>query len=71
MSAMALIMTTCPATNAPVSTSQHVAPHAFAQTPFPNAAFRCPACGQVHRWLKEDAWVVDPPSRWTKVPATS
>ena len=54
---MALVLIKCPTLGVDVSTSQHMREAEFEAALFPNAAFRCPACGEIHRWEKAQAWV--------------
>jgi hypothetical protein len=54
---MAAIMITCPTTNVAVHTGQHGVASKFDDAGYRGASFRCSACGSIHVWLKEDAWV--------------
>jgi hypothetical protein len=54
---MALVFIKCPTTGSDVSTSQHMREAEFDVAEFPNAAFRCSACGEIHRWRKAEAWI--------------
>jgi ribosomal protein L37E len=54
---MAAILITCPATLAAVHTGQHSMASKFGSEAFHGASFRCSACGAIHAWHKEDAWI--------------
>ncbi len=57
---MADIFVQCPRTGAGVSTglkTEWVLLHSLPRIPIP---FRCPACGQMHKWRPQDAWIVPP-----------
>jgi len=50
-----IIMISCPATGRGVSTGIEVC--ATDQLPVVTATMSCPACGRVHEWTKNDAWL--------------
>jgi uncharacterized C2H2 Zn-finger protein len=50
------VLIRCPETGAPVETVLRLRPSAF-ETLKGEHAFRCPRCGQVHAWRKQDAWL--------------
>lgn len=52
---MRRVMISCPSLGRPVPTIQRMRPEAFA-TIGGRFAFRC-ACGDIHHWRKEDAWL--------------
>ena len=52
---MAIIMIRCPATGRPVSTGIEVV--STDQVPVVTARLSCPACGRVHEWTKQVAWL--------------
>ena len=54
---MGIIMINCPATGHGVSTGIEVC--ATDQLPIVTATTVCPACGQVHKWTKNEAWLVN------------
>ena len=54
---MSVVMINCPVTGDGISTRHTMSEAQFAGEAFENAAVRCPACGQVHRWNKADAWL--------------
>ena len=53
---MARVMTRCPTTGAEVSTILRLQQPAFDALSGEHA-FRCGACGEIHRWEKGDAWL--------------
>lgn len=53
---MARVMTRCPNTGAEVSTILRMQEPAF-EALTGEHAFRCGACGDIHRWDKADAWL--------------
>ena len=55
---MALIMIRCPAVGRAVSTGIEVAEDVN-RLPTVVATTVCPACGHVHKWTKNDAWVTE------------
>jgi hypothetical protein len=50
------ILIHCPETGTPVETVLRLRPSAFDLLKGEHS-FRCPRCGQVHSWRKEDAWL--------------
>jgi len=50
-----ILMIKCPATGRRVSTGIEVC--STEGLPVVTARMQCPACGQVHRWTKDDAWL--------------
>jgi hypothetical protein len=54
---MGIIMIHCPATGHGVSTGIEV--WATDQLPIVTASTLCPACGRVHHWTKNDAWLAN------------
>jgi hypothetical protein len=54
---MGIIMINCPATGHGVSTGIEVC--ATDQLPIVTATTVCPACGRVHAWTKNEAWLVN------------
>jgi hypothetical protein len=54
---MAIVMINCPATGKPISTQHRASEVQFAAQTYDNAAVRCAACGEIHRWSKADAWL--------------
>jgi hypothetical protein len=53
---MGIIMINCPATGHRVSTGIEVC--ATDQLPTVIATTICPECGRIHRWTKNEAWLV-------------
>src|SRR5262245_37379099 len=56
-SPLADIFVQCPRTGAPISTglkSEWVLLESLPRIPIP---VRCPACGQMHKWMPQDAWM--------------
>ena len=55
---MANIMTSCPTLKVPVKTGLTTETIVFESlSPSIEVPFRCPACREVHRWTRKDAWV--------------
>ena len=54
---MPMVMIHCPVTGDSISTRHTMSEAQFAGEAFENAAVRCSACGQIHRWNKTDAWL--------------
>jgi hypothetical protein len=54
---MGIIMINCPATGHGVSTGIEVV--ATDQLPIVTATMVCPACGRVHKWTKNEAWLAN------------
>jgi hypothetical protein len=54
---MGIIMIACPSTGHAVSTGIEMS--GFEQLPTVTATMTCSACGRVHRWTKEDAWLAE------------
>ena len=50
------VLIQCPATGNAVETVLRLRPSAF-ELLKGEYRFRCPKCGQVHAWCKEDAWL--------------
>jgi len=50
------VLITCPETGAPVETVFRLRQSAF-EALHGEHRFRCTRCGQVHAWLKDDAWL--------------
>jgi hypothetical protein len=63
---MGLIMIRCPATGRGVSTGIEVC--ATDQLPVVTAKTRCPACGHVHLWTKNDAWLASAGEHYREMP---
>jgi len=54
---MGVVMIECPATSRAVSTGIEMC--AVEELPLVVATMSCPACGRVHQWTKNDAWLAD------------
>jgi hypothetical protein len=54
---MGIIMIKCPATGRGISTGIEV--WATDQLPIVTASTVCPACGRVHQWTKNEAWLAN------------
>ncbi len=54
---MPLVMIHCPVTGDAISTRHTMSEPQFATDAFENAAVRCTACGEIHKWTKADAWL--------------
>lgn len=55
---MARIFVTCPETNMPVYTGIAMDESSYESADFENETVKCPHCGKVHMWQKEDAYLV-------------
>ncbi len=65
---MAIIMITCPSEGRSVSTGIEVSD--VDQLPSVTATMACSACGGVHEWTKNEAWLSDAGEQYRKaVPA--
>jgi hypothetical protein len=63
---MAMIMIRCPATGRGVSTGIEVC--ATDQLPVVTATTRCPACGRLHQWTKNEAWLANASEHYREIP---
>src|SRR5437016_3406434 len=54
---MGMIMIRCPATGRAASTGIEML--AVDQLPIVTGTMSCPACGRIHEWTKNDAWLGD------------
>jgi hypothetical protein len=63
-SALADILVQCPRTGAPVPTGLKTEWVLLRSLPCVAVPLRCPACGQIHKWKPDDAWIgsARPPS---------
>jgi hypothetical protein len=50
------VLMSCPADGRTVSTVQRMRPAGF-EAMTGRFSFRCAACGDIHHWRKEDAWL--------------
>ncbi len=59
---MERVMIDCPNTGKPIPTMMVSNEAKFAASRFENMGIRCPECGGIHTWNKEDAYLetVDP-----------
>ena len=64
---MAIIMITCPAKGCAVSTGIEVAE--VEKLPPVTATMVCSACGGVHEWTKDKAWLSDGGEQYRKAAA--
>jgi len=55
--ALADILVQCPRTGAPVPTGLKTEWVFLKSLPCVAVPLRCPACGQVHKWKPDDAWI--------------
>jgi hypothetical protein len=55
--ALADILIQCPRTGAPVSTGLKTEWVFLKSLPCVAVPLRCPACGQMHKWKPDDAWI--------------
>jgi len=51
------ILILCPRTSTPVTTGLRIDWVVFSSLPPVAVPLRCPACGLVHRWKPQDAWI--------------
>jgi hypothetical protein len=51
------IVILCPRTSTPVTTGLRIDWVVFRSLPSVAVPLRCPACGLIHRWKPEDAWI--------------
>jgi uncharacterized C2H2 Zn-finger protein len=54
------IFINCPTTGIPVTTGLTTRWVVFHSLPSVAVPLRCPACGQMHRWKPQDAWIGHP-----------
>ena len=54
---MADILVQCPRTGAPVPTGLKTEWVFLKSLPCVAVPLRCPACGQMHKWKPDDAWI--------------
>ena len=59
-SRLANIFINCPTTGIPVTTGLTTNWVVFHSLPSVAVPLRCPACGQMHRWKPQDAWIGQP-----------
>jgi hypothetical protein len=59
-SRLANIFINCPTTGIPVTTGLTTRWVVFHSLPSVAVPLRCPACGQMHRWKPQDAWIGQP-----------
>ena len=59
---MGQVLTHCPESERKVSTGLWMTP-AQLQAMSATHAFRCSACGKIHHWVAQDAWVTSSPGR--------
>jgi hypothetical protein len=64
---MGTVMITCPSTGRDVSTGIEM--YAVDQLPIVIATMMCSACGRVHEWTKNDAWLVEGGEYYRKIAA--
>ena len=57
---LANIFINCPTTGVPVTTGLTTRWVVFHSLPSVAVPLRCPACGQMHRWKPQDAWIGQP-----------
>ena len=53
---MARVLVQCPVRERPAPTGYWMNPTQFAAAGA-RYAFRCAACGEIHQWMREDAWL--------------
>lgn len=54
---MSQVLITCPVSGEEVPTGISLPPELFEEAVFADNSVTCPACGQVHVWSKEDAFL--------------
>ncbi len=62
---MGTVMITCPSTGRAVSTGIEM--QAVDQLPIVIATMMCSACGSVHEWTKNEAWLVEGGAYYRKI----
>ena len=67
---MSSILIQCPKTLTEVSVGIETDEQSFQALPVQELTMRCPACGAVHIWSKDWAWLGDVPPQ-SKVPGES
>jgi hypothetical protein len=66
---MGMIMINCPATGREVSTG--IETNGVKELPIVIATMVCPACGRVHEWTKDQAWLTNGGEQYRKIIANS
>ncbi len=66
---MGIVMITCPSTGRAVSTGIEMS--GVEQLPTVIATMVCSACGRVHEWTKDDAWLAEGGEYYRKIAVTS
>jgi hypothetical protein len=51
------ILIRCPRTGAPVTTGLRIDWVVFSSLPPVAVPLRCPACGRIHKWKPQEAWI--------------
>jgi hypothetical protein len=59
--AMATLMIKCPKTQKAVPIGFEHSRQSFEDGPVISSTYHCPHCGELHRWLKHEAWVEESP----------
>ena len=54
---MATLLIKCPKTARAVPIGFEDSKESFAASPNQSGSYHCPACGELHRWLKRDLWL--------------
>jgi hypothetical protein len=54
---MSVVMIRCPETGEEISTGIDTDSRTFRRLPHVASRLRCPACGKVHVWMKDRAWL--------------
>jgi hypothetical protein len=58
---MSEVMIRCPNTGRAVSTAIETEPYVLRTLPRLAARMNCPACGQEHKWVTDEAWLAEEP----------
>lgn len=65
---MQRVLISCPSLGRAVSTVHRMRPAGF-EAMSGRYSFRCEACGEIHHWRKEDAWLEKPAGEVDPAPA--
>jgi hypothetical protein len=63
---MGVVMIKCPAVRRDVSTGIEMCD--LGDLPLVVATMSCPACGRIHEWTRDDAWLADGGDEYRQVP---
>ncbi len=63
---MGVVMIKCPAVRRDVSTGIEMCD--LGDLPLVVATMSCPACGRIHEWTRDDAWLADGGDEYRQAP---